>query len=53
MITENELECISKAWDKWKDRDDATLGVMQEEILIQKQFPSYVLLLLQFEIECK
>ena len=35
-LTEDELEEMAKAWEEWQDRDDAILGMMQGEILIQK-----------------
>ncbi|KAL9105313.1 MAG: hypothetical protein Q9227_009480 [Pyrenula ochraceoflavens] len=36
LLTENDLDEMAKAWDEWKERDDANLGMMHGEILIQK-----------------
>ena len=36
LVTENDLDEMVKAWKEWETRDDATLGMLQGEILIQK-----------------
>lgn len=37
IVTENELEEMAQAWLEWNRRDDATLGMMHGEVLIQKE----------------
>jgi hypothetical protein len=34
--TENDFEEMAKAWEEWARRDDASLAMLQVEILIQK-----------------
>jgi hypothetical protein len=34
--TENDLEEMAKAWEEWAKRDDASLAMLQVEILVQK-----------------
>ncbi len=34
--TEDEFEEMAKAWEEWAERDDASLAMLQGEILIQK-----------------
>lgn len=34
--TENEFEEMANAWEEWAQRDDATLAMLQGEILVQK-----------------
>lgn len=34
--TETELEEMATAYEEWLERDDAIVGMMQGEILIQK-----------------
>jgi SAM-dependent methyltransferase len=34
--TENDFEEMAKAWEEWAKRDDASLAMLQGEILIQK-----------------
>jgi hypothetical protein len=36
LVTENDLEEMSKAWEEWAERDDASLAMMHGEILIQR-----------------
>jgi len=36
LVTEIELEEMVDAWKEWVEKDEATLGMMQGEILIQK-----------------
>lgn len=36
LTTENDLEEMIQAWEDWQARDDATLGMLQGEILIQR-----------------
>ncbi|KAL9087505.1 MAG: hypothetical protein Q9165_006616 [Trypethelium subeluteriae] len=36
LVTESDLEEMGKAWEEWRERDDASLGMMHGEILIQK-----------------
>ena len=36
LATENDLEEMARAWEEWVEKDEATLGMMQGEILIQK-----------------
>jgi hypothetical protein len=36
VATEDELETMANAWEKWKDREDANLRRILGEILIQK-----------------
>jgi hypothetical protein len=36
LATEHGLEEMAKAWEEWKKRDDATLGMLHGEIIIQK-----------------
>lgn len=35
-VTENDMEEMAKAWEEWQERDEATLGMMHGEIIIQK-----------------
>jgi hypothetical protein len=34
--TENDFEEMAKAWEEWAKRDDASLAMLQGELLIQK-----------------
>jgi hypothetical protein len=34
--TESEFEEMAKAWEEWAERDDASLAMLQGEILVQK-----------------
>ncbi|KAI9708184.1 MAG: hypothetical protein M1820_004138 [Bogoriella megaspora] len=36
LVTESDLDEMGKAWKEWSERDDASLGMMQGEILLQK-----------------
>ncbi|KAF2105038.1 S-adenosyl-L-methionine-dependent methyltransferase [Rhizodiscina lignyota] len=36
LTTENDLEEMATDWEKWAQRDDASLAMMQGEVLIQK-----------------
>jgi hypothetical protein len=36
LVTENDLEEMARAWEEWVEKDDATLAMIQGEILIQK-----------------
>ncbi|KUJ16688.1 S-adenosyl-L-methionine-dependent methyltransferase [Mollisia scopiformis] len=36
LATEDELVGMGKAWQEWQETDDATLGMLHGEILIQK-----------------
>jgi uncharacterized membrane protein YcaP (DUF421 family) len=36
LVTENELEEMARAWEEWAEIDDATLAMIQGEILIQR-----------------
>lgn len=36
LTTEDELEEMAKGWKEWEKAEDATLGMLQGEILIQK-----------------
>jgi hypothetical protein len=36
LTTENDLEEMAKAWEEWEERDDASLGMIHREIIIQK-----------------
>ena len=36
LVTENDLEEMARAWEEWVERDDATLAMIQGEILIQR-----------------
>lgn len=36
LITENDLDEMAKAWEEWVESDDASLGMIHGEILIQK-----------------
>ena len=36
LVTENDLEAMAKAWEEWKEKDDAILGMIQGKILVQK-----------------
>ncbi len=35
-FTEADLDEIGSAWEEWEGRDDASLGMMHGEIIIQK-----------------
>ncbi|KAK3381125.1 methylase [Podospora didyma] len=35
-LTESDLEEMSTTWDEWAQKDDASLGMLQGELLIQK-----------------
>lgn len=35
-ITEAEMDEMRDAWIEWRDRDDATLSMVQGEILMRK-----------------
>ncbi|KAE8447220.1 hypothetical protein EG329_011051 [Mollisiaceae sp. DMI_Dod_QoI] len=35
-VTEEDLEEMAKAWEEWEETDEASLGMMHGEILIQK-----------------
>ncbi|KAF4981273.1 hypothetical protein FZEAL_2899 [Fusarium zealandicum] len=37
IATENELDEMAEAWEKWDDAEDATLGIMNGELLINKK----------------
>ena len=32
----NDFEEMAKAWEEWAERDDASLAMLQGEVLIQK-----------------
>ncbi|KAI1629378.1 S-adenosyl-L-methionine-dependent methyltransferase [Exophiala viscosa] len=34
--TEDDFEAMAKAWEEWAERDDASLAMLQGEILVQK-----------------
>jgi hypothetical protein len=34
--TEDGLEKMSKAWEEWAEKDDASLAMLHGEILVQK-----------------
>jgi hypothetical protein len=36
LATESDLEEMAKDWEEWAGRDDANLGMLHGEILIQK-----------------
>ncbi|KAJ7180777.1 S-adenosyl-L-methionine-dependent methyltransferase [Mycena filopes] len=36
MTTEDDLEEMAKAWEEWSKNDDATLGMLHGEVIIQK-----------------
>lgn len=36
IASEDELEEMAKAWEEWVEKDDATLAMMQGEIMVQK-----------------
>ena len=36
LVRESDLEEMAKALEEWAERDDATLGMMHGEVLIQK-----------------
>jgi hypothetical protein len=36
VATEDKLETMANAWEEWKDREDASLGIIHGEILSQK-----------------
>jgi hypothetical protein len=36
ITTEQDLDEMAKAWDEWSDSDEASLAMMQGEILVQK-----------------
>jgi hypothetical protein len=36
LVTENDLEEMARAWGEWVDKEDATLAMIQGEILIQR-----------------
>ncbi len=35
-VTEDDLEEMAGAWEQWRESDDATLGMLHGEIIIQK-----------------
>lgn len=37
MVTEQEIDDMVDAWDKWSKTDDATLGIMNGEVLVDKK----------------
>jgi hypothetical protein len=36
LASEDELEEMAKAWEEWIGTDDASLAMMQGEIIVQK-----------------
>ena len=36
LITEDDVDEMAKSWEEWQERDDASLGMIHGEILIQK-----------------
>lgn len=36
LIAEDDFEEMAKAWEEWAQRDDASLAMLQAEILIEK-----------------
>ncbi|KAH6889278.1 S-adenosyl-L-methionine-dependent methyltransferase [Thelonectria olida] len=37
LATQDEIEGMIRAWDEWSKQDDATLGIMNGEILVSKK----------------
>jgi hypothetical protein len=37
LATEDDLEEMAKAWEEWQEREDAIVGMMHGELLVQKQ----------------
>lgn len=36
LTTESDLEEMAKAWEEWEKRDDANVGMLHGEVIIQK-----------------
>ena len=36
ITDDQQVEEMAKAWEKWAETDEATLGMMHGEVLIQK-----------------
>lgn len=37
LVTEDELKEMAEAWEEWAKRDDASLAMINGEILIEKE----------------
>ncbi len=37
LASEDGLEEMAKGWEEWMEREDATLGMLQGEIIIRKK----------------
>lgn len=37
IVTEEDIEEMIKAWERWIEADDATLGIMNGEVIWRKK----------------